>query len=75
MARVGAAGLLSRSPAPATKAHGTKAGSQQDTHNQTHGAMASAQNTSRSARRVAKDRRARRLHGEVVAKARWGAAG
>jgi hypothetical protein len=30
MARVGAAGQPSRSPAPATKAHGTKAGSQHD---------------------------------------------
>jgi hypothetical protein len=43
--------------------------------NQTHGATASVQNTSRSTRLVAKDRRAGRHHGEVVAKARWGAAG
>jgi hypothetical protein len=36
---------------------------------------ASFQNTSRSARRDAEGRRAVQHHGEVVAKARWGAAG
>jgi Tfp pilus assembly protein PilN len=43
--------------------------------NQTHGVKASVQNTSRSARRDAEGRRAGQHHGEVVAKARWGAAG
>jgi hypothetical protein len=43
--------------------------------NQTHGVKASFQNTSRCAWRDAEGRRTRQHHGEVVAKARWGAAG
>jgi hypothetical protein len=43
--------------------------------NQTHGVKASFQNISRCARRDAEGRRTGQHHGEVAAKARWGAAG